>query len=259
MGILSQEEKDSFHKDGYLVIDSGIPMEVIDGCIADLDDEYVRKINDVGHTEPCRIQDAWKASANAHKIAVAPRILDVLRELYGREPLPFQTLNFPVGTLQKPHSDSVHFNSGPAGFMTGVWVALEDADEMNGALNYWPGSHQLPEFDMSDVGVEPLEELYGEYEVFIRKVIDEFELEQKTAVVKKGQAFLWASNLIHAGGERRDPFLTRHSQVTHVYYEGCRYYTPMMSRGTDICWRHPEWIPHEVGKKKPKRTRLFKK
>ena len=43
--------------------------------------------------------------------------LDALRELYQREPRPFQTLNFPVGTMQKPHADSVHFNSGPAGFM----------------------------------------------------------------------------------------------------------------------------------------------
>jgi ectoine hydroxylase-related dioxygenase (phytanoyl-CoA dioxygenase family) len=259
MSTLSPTEREQFHRDGYLVIDSGLSTEVLDGCIADLDDEYVRKVNAVGHVEPCRIQDAWKASANAHAIAVAPRILDALRELYGREPRPFQTLNFPVGTLQKPHADSVHFNSGPAGFMTGVWVALEDADERNGALNYWPGSHQLPEFDMADVGVEPLEELYAEYEIFIRRAIDELGLEQKTAVVKKGQAFLWASNLIHAGGERKDPFLTRHSQVTHVYYAGCRYYTPMMSRGTYICWRNPEWIPLEVERTRRKRAPLFKK
>ena len=59
---------------------------------------------------------------------------------YGREPLPFQTLNFRVGTQQEPHSDAFHFNSDPPGFMCGVWVALEDIDEASGPLVYFPGS-----------------------------------------------------------------------------------------------------------------------
>src|SRR5215207_9806689 len=81
-------------------------------------------------------------------------MLGALQELYQRKPLPFQTLNFPVGTEQQPHSDTIHFNSIPAGFMCGVWIALEDMDENNGTLIFYPQSHKLPEATMRDAGYE---------------------------------------------------------------------------------------------------------
>jgi ectoine hydroxylase-related dioxygenase (phytanoyl-CoA dioxygenase family) len=56
-------------------------------------------------------------------------VLGLLGVLYGREPRPFQTLNFKVGTQQRPHSDQVDFNTEPPGLMCGVWVAMEDIDE----------------------------------------------------------------------------------------------------------------------------------
>ncbi len=248
MSTLTEQQRESFFEDGFLILDTGLPEEVLDGVVSDLDGKYPIQPHPDGVLPPTRIQDAWKESKNAHRVAVAPRLLDALRELYGREPQPFQTLNFPVGTWQPPHSDNVHFSSCPSTFMSGVWVALEDADETNGPVEYYPGSHKLPEFDMSDVGTEPKEELYDQYEKFIAKVIEHFGLERKLATVKKGQAFIWSSNLIHGGSARTDLLKSRHSQVTHVYYEGCKYYTPMLSRGLDICWRHPEWIPLEVKK-----------
>lgn len=248
MPTLTQTDHETFQRDGYLVVDTGLPESVLDGIIADLDGKYPDGLNRDGVQPPTRIQDAWKFSTNVHGLAVAPRLLDCLRELYGREPKPFQTLNFPTGTWQPAHADSVHFNSLPLAYMAGVWVALEDCDEENGPIEYWPGSHNLPEFNMSDVGVEPLEENYAEYEKFIAKVIEHFELKSKLALVKKGQAFIWASNLIHAGSARKDLYRTRHSQVTHVFFEGCKYWTPMKSRGLEICWREPQFLPLKVKK-----------
>ena len=75
-----------------------------------------------------RVFNGWKISRAVRAIALAPRILRVLRQLYGRKPLPFQTLNFPIGTEQKVHSDVIHFASDPPTYMCGVWVALEDID-----------------------------------------------------------------------------------------------------------------------------------
>src|SRR5207247_2034074 len=73
-----------------------------------------------------RLMDAWIISENVKALARAPKVLAMLEEFYGRKPLPFQTLNFPFGTEQTVHSDAIHFNSMPATFMCGVWVALED-------------------------------------------------------------------------------------------------------------------------------------
>ncbi|MEL6906141.1 MAG: phytanoyl-CoA dioxygenase family protein [Planctomycetota bacterium] len=246
MPVLDADQIRQFRQDGYLLFDPKIPESVVDGVVSDLDGKYDQPLNSDGVLPPCRIQDAWKISKNAHQIAVWPRILDALRELYQREPKPFQTLNFPCGTIQNAHSDSVHFSSAPAGFMTGVWVGLETIDDDNGPVFYCPGSHKLPVFNMADVGTEPLEENYAQYEVFIKRVVEEFGLKKEFATMPKGHAFFWDANLIHGGSERRDLMRSRHSMVTHVYYEDCKYYTPMTSQGTSITWRDPQFIPREV-------------
>ena len=54
-------------------------------------------------------------------------------------------------------------------------------------------------------------------------------IEQETFVPKKGQALIWAANLLHGGSPQINPKLTRWSQVTHYYFENCVYYTPAFS------------------------------
>lgn len=91
-----------------------------------------------------RIQDAWSNNGDVQAIAANPVIVDLLGKLYGRPAFPFQTLNFPVGTQQDAHSDSVHFSSQPERFMCGVWLAMEDVSDRAGPLFYVPGSHRWP-------------------------------------------------------------------------------------------------------------------
>src|SRR5262249_31126765 len=91
-----------------------------------------------------RVQDAWSFDKDVYSIAVNAKIIDILSKIYGRKAWPFQSLNFPVGSQQHYHSDSVHFSSIPERFMCGVWVALEDVNEDAGPLEYYPGSHKWP-------------------------------------------------------------------------------------------------------------------
>jgi hypothetical protein len=81
-----------------------------------------------------RIQDAWMDNEDVRAIAANQTVLDLLGKLYGRRAFPFQTLNFPVGTQQAAHSDSVHFSSLPERFMCGVWLAMEDVGADAGPL-----------------------------------------------------------------------------------------------------------------------------
>lgn len=105
-------------------------------------------------------------------MAVNQIILDKPEQLYGRAAIPFQTLNFPVGTQQLTHSDTIHFHSFPQRFMAGVWVALEDITLENGPLHYYPGSHRLPVLDPPDVGVTEPAEGYssGAYEIYEQSI-----------------------------------------------------------------------------------------
>ena len=189
-----------------------------------------------------RIMDAWKINERVKRLALAPDVLALLEQLYGCRPLPFQTLNFVRGTEQATHSDAIHFSSLPSRYMCGVWVALEDIDMDNGPLVYYPGSHRLPEVTMQDLGLHSDKDDYPEYERHVAAVIEREGLEARYGVLGKGQAILWASNLLHGGAPQADRSRSRHSQVTHVFFEGCRYYTPMLSDSERTHWRDPTWI-----------------
>ncbi|MBB3225074.1 phytanoyl-CoA dioxygenase family protein [Pseudoduganella umbonata] len=180
-----------------------------------------------------RVQDAWAFDENVKRIACNEKILALLSQLYGRQAWPFQTLNFPVGTQQHFHTDSIHFSSSPERFMCGVWVAMEDIDETNGALVYFPGSHRWPIYTNEHIG-KCIAELEGTksqaiYEAMWRDLVEAHEAKPDYFHAKKGQALIWAANLMHGGTKQLDPQRTRWSQVTHYFFEDCAYYTPMMS------------------------------
>jgi hypothetical protein len=242
---VSPEQREKFDRDGYLVIDSpGAAEEVIDGVLGDLEHLFQgggRDENGVFYAWH-RIMDAWRISANVRALALAPRVLATMQELYGRKPKAFQTLNFRLGTEQPVHSDTIHFNSQPAGYMCGAWIALEDIDMDNGPVVYYPGSHKLPEITLQDVGENADELQYTEY---IAELIERENLRPEYATIKKGQVFLWAANLLHGGSPQRDKNRTRLSQVTHFYFEGCKYWTPIRSTPSHTEWRRPVWITED--------------
>src|ERR1700737_2924370 len=113
-----------------------------------------------------------RESEGARRPPPAPAVLSLLRTLSRREPVPMQTLNFGRGTEQNAHSDAMHFSSVPVGFMCGVWFALEDIDEDNGPLLYYPGSHRLPYLDHGSIGITASDqkgyEQYGAYEELVK-------------------------------------------------------------------------------------------
>lgn len=244
--ILSPAQQTEFHEKGFLVVDFGFDPGLLER-IRELAFPHYSAEHRNDPTLPARVQDLWMKVDEVRQLAVDSRVLRALHQLFGRRPLPFQTLNFPVGTSQLTHSDTIHFNSDPAGFMAGVWVALEDMDEDNGTLMYYPGSHRLPEFTMQDFGLGTGYDHYKGYEQAIQQVIAEHNLQPEFGFIRKGQALIWHANLLHGGAPRKDPSRTRHSQVTHYYFEGCRYYTPMLSSADRVLYRDPIWIPESVG------------
>ena len=176
-----------------------------------------------------RFTDAWEFNGPAREIAVGIKVLDTLEFLYGRAPIPFQTLSFQRGTEQRGHADAIHFNSLPARFMCAVWVALEDIGPESGALFYHPGSHVLPEANPYTIGCTVDSFDYAAYEDYQAALMKTLGIEAQPFHAKKGDALLWSSNVVHGGSPILDPSSTRRSQVTHYFFEQCVYYTPMFS------------------------------
>ncbi len=238
-GPLAAEQVRTFRTKGYVVFESGMSGADIDAVGAEMRRIFADPDIKVSHRDQVRLQDAWQVSDPIRRVATSPLALSILQQLYGRRPLPFQTLNFRVGTQQKAHSDTIHFNSAPHGFMCGVWLALEDVDMNNGPLAYYPGSHLLPEFDMAHMQRPASADYYGEYENFVEAIVKRNNLVPEYGLLKRGQMLVWSSNLLHGGSPITDPARTRFSQVTHYFFEDCRYYTPMHSTMENICWRNP--------------------
>lgn len=263
-----RRQVEAFRENGYLVLDEvGIDHATLDAAVAALEQlgpgsDYMRG---------GRVQDAWRRIDPVARIATAPRVLETLRLLYQREPLPFQTLNFRVGTQQRAHSDTVHFNTLPHGFMCGVWVALEDTDGDNGPLFYHPGSQRLPVFHMHDFGLRSAAGLdardaaarYRDYEDHVERTLADSPYAPRQAHLRKGQAFIWSANIFHGGSPRQDMARTRLSQVTHFYFPGCVYYTPFLSDPLEQRWtlrrvadiRSRRMVPDYGGVERPTRLR----
>jgi hypothetical protein len=180
-----------------------------------------------------RIQDAWQHDEDVRAIAANPRVLQLLGMLYGRPAFPFQTLNFPVGTQQDAHSDSVHFSSLPERFMCGVWLAMQDISADAGPLFYYSGSHRWPVLNNAMIGRRgygsDLSSAQDPFAPAWDALCQVHGAEREVFLARKGQALIWCANLLHGGSVQTDPRLTRWSQVTHYYFEDCVYYTPAFS------------------------------
>lgn len=236
---ITQAEIDDFQRDGILIIESGLPDPVLDGIVSDL---AVLPAKHAAQYSAGRIQDAWTMCPNIHMAAADTSIMNRLRQLYRAEPQPFQTLNFPRGTEQAGHADNIHFNSEPFGMMCGVWLALEDIGPEQGPLIYYPGSHKLPEINFEDLGLEPTYDKYKQYEEGIAAKIKEHGFSPRYGTVKKGQAIIWAANVLHGGSPQTNKSLTRLSQVTHYYFGDSKYWRPGYSK-RGRAYFEPRWIP----------------
>lgn len=223
---------------GYAVIDLGVDNfdNTADAIINNLgkhfsEEAWARCKDGVGGN--LRVQDAWRFDENVKRLACNPKLISLLSKLYGRRAHAFQTLNFPIGTEQHFHTDSLHFSSNPERFMCGVWIALEDITMDNGPLVYYPGSHSWPIYTNEHIGqcANQLEKLPTQdlYQDMWMALVKSKKATPQHFLAKKGQALIWASNLLHGGSRQLNRDLTRWSQVTHYFFENCSYYTPMQS------------------------------
>lgn len=235
--------------EGFGIVEavSAAQLALCDQILDELSDYYADpRVN--------RIQDGWRVSPGVRAMASRGDVLELLERAYGREPFPFQTLNFRRGSRQAAHIDSVFFDSAPARFMAGVWFALEDVAEDAGPLVYYPGSHKLTQtgsdtvldvlggnalggdaLDGNDavpmMGAGGEKTLSRHHSRAVQALIEQHGLVPRTVLLKKGQAAIWTANVMHGGAPVVNPEATRRSLVVHYYFTGCAYLTPVRRNG----------------------------
>ena len=110
----------------------------------------------------------------------------------------------------------------PLGYLIAVWIALEDTNENNGPLFYYPGSHRLPyllnnDYNEKSTALKLGNNNYTDYENAVEEIIQKNQFEKKVFFAKKGDIFIWHANLLHGGLNITDHSLTRKSMVIHYY------------------------------------------
>jgi hypothetical protein len=235
-----------FHNNGYLILDLGLTDEFIDTLkqevLNKVEVNLIKQDERYEYNDSPRVFEAWKDCPYVLELCKHPKIINILRMLYGREPKAFQTINFLKGSNQPLHSDTIHFHTIPHKWMVGVWVALEDMTLGNGPLRIVPGSHKWDVYEFPDLNL-PIPkfgeqfEAYSEYEKFLEELVEVKGGRSKPFLGKKGEVIIWAANLLHGGSPILNPDSTRWSQAIHYYFEGCKYYySPLFSDKTEGQW-----------------------
>lgn len=217
---------DSFTKNGWCIIESGIPSNVLTSAA-----NYTLSHSD----DDPRVTNAFASSSDIKNIACCSNVTNFIDNVYGKSCFPFQTLNFSHGSQQALHQDTIHFQSYPSGYMCAAWVALEDISINSGPLTIVDNSGLIPTFQMAELSKLPAFSRsdrsinYSYYEEQMKDLTESLQLKTRTILLKKGQALIWDSRLIHGGSAILDPNITRLSQVTHYFFEDCLYYSPLQS------------------------------
>jgi ectoine hydroxylase-related dioxygenase (phytanoyl-CoA dioxygenase family) len=231
-----------FHEDGYVIIDTELSDEEISLINNDVESAVLRDSVNLQaefytYSNSPRVFEEWRNSENIKNVCLNKKIIETLEFLYNKKTFPFSTINFIKGSNQPLHSDAIHFHTIPLLWMSGVWVALEDTTTENGTLNIVPKSHKWEMIDYQTLQLPHPDEIengeevnYRIYEEVIRNLVKSKNAEILPVELKKGQALIWAANLLHGGMEIKNLELTRKTQAIHYFYGGCtHYFHPMFS------------------------------
>ncbi len=166
-----------------------------------------------------------------------PDILDSIGMVFEAEARPCQTLSFMFGSQLLAHQDTIHLTPFPAGYMMGVWVALEDIRPGSGELFYCPGSHREPRVYAHHCGWpglfgsnkgQPGQPGQTGQSDFLRlattaqKAFNRYADLYPTVpyLPKKGDVLFWHESLLHGGFPRQDFSISRKSVAMHYFAHG---------------------------------------
>ena len=171
-------------------------------------------------------------SGDALALATEPALLGLLAGLYGREPFAFETVTTPAATAMPFRSDALALGTVPERFACGIWLALEDVGPDQGPMVYYPGSHRWPIFSGVQRGrpfVENLRDGIGDYDALWAALVEATGALPQRFYARRGQALIWAANLLHGVDRPLDRRKSRFAQVTRYAFRGCSYHDPIRS------------------------------
>jgi phytanoyl-CoA hydroxylase len=195
------------------------PSIVLDFCIGTRSEgrSSLRESPEGVRSAPYKLNDLYIASPVVRALSMDPRLMAILDSLVGGEVMAINTLNFERGSQQAYHFDTFFMPSPVKNKMVAVWVALEDIEPSTGPLAYYPGSNRLPPFRFSHGNLWAVPAEMGEAARYMEAQVAGQHLPETTFVPRRGDVFIWHSQLLHGGSVIQDMSRTRRSLVTHYF------------------------------------------
>jgi hypothetical protein len=223
-------------REGYAIAPQRLSDALVDRVVAEIDKAVEEKYQGYQWGESQRLTHLHQNNPAIREVWTHPYVMRLLQLVFGAEPRACQTLTYVFGSQQELHQDTVHLTPFPAGYMCGVWVAMEDVREGSGELEVLPGSHKFDRVYRARVDCAPVE-----FETGNRQQQDWTEFGQKVGgrwrdqrashdravapyMAKKGQILFWHENLMHGCKPRYNKDLSRKSVVSHYFAEGALAY-----------------------------------
>lgn len=232
---------EQFIREGYCILPQRVDESLLEQLNTDLDAMLARGEIELHEDGDHRVEHIHSKSAAAQKIWTLPAVMQFLRVIFQEEALPCQTLVFLRGSGQDVHQDTIHLTAFPAGYMCGVWIALEDIKEESGPLFVYPGSHRTQRIYCDSVGMAKVHD--GDWSEFAAKFLPRLHsalesggFKKQTYLAKRGDILVWHENLAHGGTPREAPGLSRRSIVSHYFSQGAAAWYDSTGRSSGVLY-----------------------
>lgn len=211
-----------FVKNGFMVMEGLIDEELVDAVNAEIDDAIQCGYQGYKYGSSQRIEHLHAHYPNMRRLWLDRRHLRFADLIFNGRARPCQTLTYVFGSQQDAHQDTIHLTPFPAGYMCGIWIALQDVQEDSGELVVFPGSHREPRVYLSESGCQKVQSDWSDFGAQVVPRWKEMTERYEPFVYrpKKGTVLIWHENLLHAGSVRRDTSRPRRSVVIHTFADG---------------------------------------
>lgn len=230
---------------GLAVLAGNVPPELCDAVLDDFrrhcadHPEHEQYRDELGLHD--RLACLHMTSANAMKIGLNERVLEIVDAAFERRGAIVGSLFFERGSEQDIHRDTPAFFTVPLNHFFGVWTALEDIHPDSGQLRYYAGGHRaMSDKEFIGTGIENMEKYFSEVVEACRRR----GCELVNVSARKGDTVIWHPQLPHGGGPIKDRRLSRRSIVFHYVPEGAPCYGASSFFGKERAVSHRNHSPY---------------
>ncbi|MCZ8515725.1 phytanoyl-CoA dioxygenase family protein [Paenibacillus filicis] len=240
--VLSEEQKQQFDREGFLVIKDIFRRELVEEIKRYFMDLQAKGEPVPGYFHPVgeaeaggdilrmypRVMHPHRFSAMAFRYLIHPTVMDILEDLFGEEALAAQSMFYykpPGAKGQALHQDNFYLKVEP-GTCIAAWTAIDAADEENGGL------FLVPESQLGDIQCpHPSDPAVS----FTREEVNVPEgLRPVPVALQPGDVLFFNGSVIHGSYPNTSADRFRRAFICH--YAGAstskagKYYKPMFTR-----------------------------